>query len=73
MTTTTLALAPFWSRSWQRLKDIAEAMGYDHGSTRSTEWHGFKPNSSTSKCESHSSKPTTTRQHLNLRRMLHDY
>ena len=30
MTTTTLASAPFWSRSWQRLKDIAEAMGYDH-------------------------------------------
>ena len=30
MTTTTLASAPFWSRNWQRLKDIAEAMGYDH-------------------------------------------
>ena len=30
MTTPTLASAPFWSRSWQRLKDIAEAMGYDH-------------------------------------------
>ncbi len=30
MTTTTLASAPFWSRSWQRLKDIAEAMDYDH-------------------------------------------
>ncbi len=30
MTTTTLASAPFWSRSWQRLKDIPEAMGYDH-------------------------------------------
>ncbi len=30
MTTTTLASASFWSRSWQRLKDIAEAMDYDH-------------------------------------------
>ena len=30
MTTTTLASASFWSRSWQRLKDIAEAMDYGH-------------------------------------------
>ncbi len=30
MTTTTLASAPFWSRSWQRIKDIAEAMDYGH-------------------------------------------
>ncbi len=30
MTTTTLASASFRSRSWQRLKDIAEAMDYDH-------------------------------------------
>ncbi len=30
MTTTTLASVSFWSRSWQRLKDIAEAMDYDH-------------------------------------------
>ena len=30
MTTTTLASASFWSRSWQRLKDIADAMDYDH-------------------------------------------
>ena len=30
MTTTTLASASFWSRSWQQLKDIVEAMDYDH-------------------------------------------
>ncbi len=30
MTTTILASTSFWSRSWQRLKDIAEAMDYDH-------------------------------------------
>ncbi len=30
MTTTILALTSFWSRSWQRLKDIAEAIAYDH-------------------------------------------
>ena len=30
MTTTTLASASFWSRNWQRIKDITEAMDYDH-------------------------------------------
>ncbi|TDJ25576.1 MAG: hypothetical protein E2O59_10945 [Gammaproteobacteria bacterium] len=30
MTTSILALTSFWSRSWQRIKDIAEAMDYDH-------------------------------------------
>ncbi len=30
MTTTTLSSASFWSRSWQHLKDFAEAMDYDH-------------------------------------------
>ncbi len=30
MTTTILASTSIWSRSWQRLKDIAEAMDYDH-------------------------------------------
>ena len=30
MTTTTLASASVWSRSWQRLKEIAEAMDYDN-------------------------------------------
>ncbi len=30
MTTTTFTSASFWSRSWQRLKDIVEAMDYDN-------------------------------------------
>lgn len=30
MTTTTFTSASFWSRSWQRLKDIVEAMDYDY-------------------------------------------
>ena len=30
MTNTTHASASFWSRSWQRLKDIAEATDYNH-------------------------------------------
>ena len=30
MTTTTLSWNSFWSRTWQRFNDIAEAMDYDH-------------------------------------------
>jgi len=30
MTNTILGLTSIWSRSWQRLKDITEAMDYDH-------------------------------------------
>ena len=30
MTTTPIVSASFWSRSWQRVKDFAEAMDYDH-------------------------------------------
>ena len=34
MTTTTLPSASFWSRSWQQLKDIVEAM--NHGDAQYT-------------------------------------